>query len=114
MSLNFSELKATAAKSAESCYPKTDSKTGAALLCRDGSIQGGFNILFPDGHKISATDMALSHSLSQGQERFFALALYTNEGISKDALKRLSLFGDMMVYITDGTNETQTTLKKLI
>ena len=76
MSLNFSELKATAAKSAESCYPKTDSKTGAALLCRDGSIQGGFNILFPDGHKISATDMALSHSLSRPRKIFCSCPLY--------------------------------------
>lgn len=114
MNLSFSELKKSAKDAADMCYPKNLAKTGAALLCRDGSIETGFEVCFSDGHKISAIDMALSHALSFNKEKFLALAVFTKGELSKNSLKRLGAFGDMMVYLTDGENEIQSTLKKLI
>lgn len=114
MNLSFNELKNAAKEAADTCYPKSIAKTGAALLCRDGSIETGCDISFSDSHKISAVDMALSGALRQEKTKFLALAVFSKGDLPKAALKRLSVFGDMMVYLTDGEKEIQTTLKKLI
>lgn len=114
MNLSFGELKKSALAAADMCYPKSDEKTGAALLCRDGSIEIGFNISFNDGYKISAIDMALCAALSKDKTKFLALALFSKGNIPKESLKRLAFFSDMMVYVTDGEKEIQSTLKKLL
>ena len=114
MNLSFSELKKSARDAADKCYPKSLAKTGAALLCKDGSIETGFDVSFNDGFRISAVDMALSQALSVGKDKFLALAVFTGGELSKSSLKRLAAFGDMMVYLTDGEKEIQSTLKKLI
>ncbi|MCX7787037.1 MAG: cytidine deaminase [Spirochaetes bacterium] len=73
----YTELIEAARKAAELAYaPYSHFRVGAALLCKDGSIVTGINIENRSfGLTVCAERVAIFSALSQGKQKFTALAI---------------------------------------
>lgn len=111
--LNLGDLKTRAAEAAAKTVPETAERQGAALVCKDGSLYTGQGVTFADETELSACDLALAAALTDGKTKFLAAAFY-GKIPPKVSLERLARYGDIMILLTDGQTQQQTTLKKLI
>ena len=100
--------------------PYSKYRVGAALLAASGQIYDGVNVenaVYPAG--ICAERTALVKAVSEGEQRFEAIAVATHNGGSPCGVCRqmLSEFGlDLKVLLVDGAGAVahETTLRELL
>ena len=111
------ELLDAARSAAQYAYaPRTNKKSGAALLSADGKIYTACNIEFTNyAGSICAEEAALSKAISEGSHKFKALAVVSNAMPCGCCLQFLSEFQDDLEIVAeiDG-NIHFTSLKQLL
>jgi len=90
-----------------------EKKGGCALASQNGKVYSGFYVQLDDGFTVYPADMALMAALGDGCTRF-AAAYFCGEAFSKDSLKRLARFGDLLINAQRENKKITSTLKKLI
>lgn len=105
---NLVEAAKTAAQN--SLCTKTNNKSGAALLSKDGKIYCGINVE-GNGGTVFAEAVALVNAVADGKTKFLALAVFSDTARNLDdvAVKNLLDFGDMWA-ITCFDNKNESTL----
>ncbi|MAT97807.1 MAG: cytidine deaminase [Anaerolineaceae bacterium] len=112
-------IQAALAVRAKAYAPYSNYPVGAALLMEDGSIITGVNVENASyGLSMCAERTAVFKAVSQGQQKFLAVAVVTdNAGSPCGACRQVltEFAGDVPVYLVDaGGNGRDTTLYALL